>query len=260
MTLAREEVFGPVLNVMRMDDLDDAIELANSSAFGNGAAIFTNSGKAAREFKHRVKAGMVGINVGVPATMAMFPFTGWDESFFGDLHIQGREGVQFYTQQKVDQHALVWRRRGRRVEEVAHEPSDQKRRNRHRRATLRRRHLLRRRNDHPDRSQSPAPADAEVIDATGKYVFPGFIDPHVHIYLPFMGTFAKDTYETGSQAALVGGTTTLIEMCCPAREENRSRLSSCGWAKREERAPATSRFHMGVTQFDDEAERDFAKS
>jgi len=101
MTLAREEVFGPVLNVMRMEDLDAAIEQTNRSAFGNGAAIFTNSGKAAREFKHRVKAGMVGINVGVPATIAMFPFTGWDESFFGDLHIQGREGVQFYTQQKV---------------------------------------------------------------------------------------------------------------------------------------------------------------
>jgi malonate-semialdehyde dehydrogenase (acetylating) / methylmalonate-semialdehyde dehydrogenase len=101
MTIAREEVFGPVLNVMRMDDLDHAIEQANKSAFGNGAAIFTNSGKAAREFKHRVKAGMIGINVGVPATMAMFPFTGWDESFFGDLHIQGKEGVQFYTQQKV---------------------------------------------------------------------------------------------------------------------------------------------------------------
>jgi malonate-semialdehyde dehydrogenase (acetylating)/methylmalonate-semialdehyde dehydrogenase len=101
MTLAREEVFGPVLNVMRMDDLGQAIEAANASAFGNGAAIFTNSGAAAREFKHRVKAGMVGINVGVPATMAMFPFTGWDDSFYGDLHIQGREAVQFYTQQKV---------------------------------------------------------------------------------------------------------------------------------------------------------------
>ena len=82
-------------------DLDRAIEITNASAFGNGAAIFTNSGKAAREFKHRVKAGMVGINVGVPATMAMFPFTGWDDSFYGDLHIQGREAVQFYTQQKV---------------------------------------------------------------------------------------------------------------------------------------------------------------
>src|SRR6476646_8907990 len=101
MTIAREEVFGPVLNVMRMDHLDHAIEMANRSAHGNGAAIFTQSGKAAREFKHRVKAGMVGINVGVPATMAMFPFTGWDESFYGDLHIQGKEGVQFYTQQKV---------------------------------------------------------------------------------------------------------------------------------------------------------------
>jgi malonate-semialdehyde dehydrogenase (acetylating)/methylmalonate-semialdehyde dehydrogenase len=101
MTIAREEVFGPVLNVMRMDGLDAAIEQANRSAFGNGAAIFTNSGAAAREFKQRVKAGMVGINVGVPATMAMFPFTGWDDSFYGDLHIQGKEAVQFYTQQKV---------------------------------------------------------------------------------------------------------------------------------------------------------------
>ena len=101
MTLAKEEVFGPVLNVMRMEDLDHAIEQANRSSFGNGAAIFTNSGAAAREFKHRVKAGMVGVNVGVPATMAMFPFTGWDASFFGDLHIQGKEAVQFYTQQKV---------------------------------------------------------------------------------------------------------------------------------------------------------------
>ncbi|MFN2541045.1 MAG: CoA-acylating methylmalonate-semialdehyde dehydrogenase [Chthoniobacterales bacterium] len=101
MTIAREEVFGPVLNVMRTDDLDGAIEAANKSGYGNGASIFTNSGKAAREFKHRVKAGMVGINIGVPATMAMFPFTGWGESFYGDLHIQGREGVQFYTQQKV---------------------------------------------------------------------------------------------------------------------------------------------------------------
>lgn len=101
MTIAREEVFGPVLNVMRMDDLDAAIELANRSAYGNGAAIFTQSGRAAREFKHRVKAGMVGINIGVPATVAPFPFTGWDDSFYGDLHIQGREGVAFYTQQKV---------------------------------------------------------------------------------------------------------------------------------------------------------------
>src|ERR1700722_7564572 len=65
-----------------------------------------------------------------------------------------------------------------------------------------------------------APTGAEVIDAKGKYVFPGFIDPHVHIYLPFMGTFSKDTYETGSKAALVGGTTTLIEMCCPSRRDD----------------------------------------
>jgi malonate-semialdehyde dehydrogenase (acetylating) / methylmalonate-semialdehyde dehydrogenase len=101
MTVMREEIFGPVLNVMRMADLDSAIELANRSTYGNGASIFTRSGKVAREFKHRVKAGMVGINIGVPASMAWFPFNGWDDSFFGDLHMQGREGVQFFTQLKV---------------------------------------------------------------------------------------------------------------------------------------------------------------
>jgi malonate-semialdehyde dehydrogenase (acetylating)/methylmalonate-semialdehyde dehydrogenase len=101
MSVAREEIFGPVLNVMRFDDLDKAIELANRCPYGNGASIFTRSGKAAREFKHRVKAGMVGVNIGVPASMAWFPFNGWDESFFGDLHMQGKEGVQFFTRQKV---------------------------------------------------------------------------------------------------------------------------------------------------------------
>ena len=101
MVTMKEEVFGPVLNVVRMDDLDAAIELANASPYGNGAAIFTRSGKAAREFRHRIQAGMVGINIGVPAPMAFFPFSGWHASFFGDLHLQGRESVAFYTQQKV---------------------------------------------------------------------------------------------------------------------------------------------------------------
>jgi malonate-semialdehyde dehydrogenase (acetylating)/methylmalonate-semialdehyde dehydrogenase len=101
MTVMQQEIFGPVLNVMRMEDLDEAIETANRSSYGNGAAIFTSSGKAAREFKHRIRAGMVGINIGVPAAMAFFPFSGWNESFFGDLHMQGKEAVAFYTQQKV---------------------------------------------------------------------------------------------------------------------------------------------------------------
>lgn len=115
--LMKEEVFGPVLSVLRMSNLDEAIEFANRSIYGNGAAIFTRSGKAAREFKHRIKAGMVGINVGVPAAMAYFPFSGWGDSFFGDLHVQGREGVAFYTQQKVtttrwfsDGEGDIWRK------------------------------------------------------------------------------------------------------------------------------------------------------
>ncbi len=101
MTIAREEVFGPVLNVIRVENFDAAVELANRSPFGNGTAIYTNSGKAAREFKHRVNVGMVGLNVAVPASVALFPFTGWNASFFGDMHIQGKEGIAFYTQQRV---------------------------------------------------------------------------------------------------------------------------------------------------------------
>ena len=97
----QEEVFGPVLNVSRVESLDAAIELANASPYGNGAAIFTRSGQAAREFRHRSTAGMVGINIGVPAPLAFFPFSGRHASFFGDLHLQGRDGVAFFTQQKV---------------------------------------------------------------------------------------------------------------------------------------------------------------
>lgn len=100
-TPMREEIFGPVLSVLHMEDLDAAIALANKSTYGNGASIFTSSGRAAREFKHRIRAGMVGINVGVPAAMAFFPFSGWNQSFFGDLHMQGREAIAFFTQQKV---------------------------------------------------------------------------------------------------------------------------------------------------------------
>lgn len=102
-----------------------------------------------------------------------------------------------------------------------------------------------------------APPGAEVIDARGKYVFPGFIDPHVHIYLPFMGTFAKDTHETASRAALVGGTTTFIEMICPGREERPLEAFELWRGKAEGQSACDFTFHMGVTRFDDAAERDF---
>jgi len=101
MRLAREEIFGPVLSVVRADDIEEALSLGRNCEYGNGASIFTRSGWAAREFKHRFNAGMIGINVGVPAPMAWFPFTGWNRSFFGDLHIQGAESFQFYTRQKM---------------------------------------------------------------------------------------------------------------------------------------------------------------
>jgi dihydropyrimidinase len=95
-----------------------------------------------------------------------------------------------------------------------------------------------------------APAGAEVIDAAGKYVFPGFIDPHVHIYLPFMGTFAKDTYDTASRAALVGGTTTLIEMVCPSRADDPLQSYELWKSQAEGRSACDYAFHMGVTRWD----------
>src|SRR5580765_3968329 len=99
------------------------------------------------------------------------------------------------------------------------------------------------------------PKGAEVIDATGKFVFPGFIDPHVHIYLPFMGTFAKDDYITGSKAALVGGTTTLIEMCCPARSDDALKSFELWMSQAEGKSACDFTFHMGVTKFNDESEK-----
>ncbi|MBV9770282.1 MAG: CoA-acylating methylmalonate-semialdehyde dehydrogenase [Bryobacterales bacterium] len=101
MTIARDEIFGPVLSVIRVETLGEAIELVNRSPYGNATSIFTGSGKAAREYSARVEAGMVGINVGVAAPMAFFPFAGWKNSFFGDLHAHGKDAVMFYTEQKV---------------------------------------------------------------------------------------------------------------------------------------------------------------
>jgi dihydropyrimidinase len=95
-----------------------------------------------------------------------------------------------------------------------------------------------------------APPGATVIDATGRFVFPGFIDPHVHIYLPFMGTCSKDTYETGSKAALVGGTTTLIEMCCPSRQDDALKGFELWMSQAVGKSACDFTFHMGVTKYD----------
>lgn len=99
--IAKTEIFGPVLGMMTVATVEEAIERINSGAYGNMACLFTASGRAARQFRHEADVGNVGINVGVAAPMAFFPFSGWKESFFGDLHAQGRDGVQFFTQEKV---------------------------------------------------------------------------------------------------------------------------------------------------------------
>jgi malonate-semialdehyde dehydrogenase (acetylating)/methylmalonate-semialdehyde dehydrogenase len=101
MRLWKEELFGPVLSVMRASDIDEALDVLNRSTYGNAASIFTSSGHNAREFKRRAEAGMLGVNIGVAAPMAFFPFTGWKNSFFGDLHATGVDAFRFYTRQKV---------------------------------------------------------------------------------------------------------------------------------------------------------------
>ncbi|MDP9316764.1 MAG: CoA-acylating methylmalonate-semialdehyde dehydrogenase [Chloroflexota bacterium] len=99
--IAGTEIFGPVLGLMHVNTIDEAIAIVNNSSFGNQACLFTSSGAAARKFRYEARAGNIGINVGVAAPMAFFPFSGWGDSFFGDLHAQGRHAVEFYTETKV---------------------------------------------------------------------------------------------------------------------------------------------------------------
>ena len=101
MEVAQEEIFGPVLTVLHADSLEQAIEIVNSSRYGNGTSIFTESGAAVRRYRADVQVGMIGVNVGVAAPVGFFPFTGWKDSFFGDTHAQAGEAVDFYTRKKT---------------------------------------------------------------------------------------------------------------------------------------------------------------
>jgi malonate-semialdehyde dehydrogenase (acetylating) / methylmalonate-semialdehyde dehydrogenase len=101
MKIWKEEIFAPVLSIVRVDTLKEAIEVANESDFGNGACLFTQNGSNVRYFRENIEAGMLGVNIGVPAPMAFFPFSGWKNSFYGDLHANGPDGVEFYTRRKM---------------------------------------------------------------------------------------------------------------------------------------------------------------
>jgi malonate-semialdehyde dehydrogenase (acetylating) / methylmalonate-semialdehyde dehydrogenase len=101
MTIAKDEIFAPVLSLLRAKDLDEGLEFIRKSRYGNGATIYTNNAKAIRQFREEADAGMLGINVGVPATMAFFPFSGWKDSFYGDLHVNGKDGLNFFTRKKM---------------------------------------------------------------------------------------------------------------------------------------------------------------
>ena len=101
MTVGSSEIFGPVLCVKRVDTFEEGVNLINQNPFANGAVIYTQSGYYAREFASRIDGGMVGINVGIPVPISIFPFSGHKDSFFGDLHTLGKDGVRFYTETKV---------------------------------------------------------------------------------------------------------------------------------------------------------------
>ncbi len=101
MKIWQDEIFAPVLSIARVNDLDEAIALANTSRFANGACIFTRDGGNVRKFRENIDAGMLGVNIGIPAPMAFFPFSGWKDSFYGDLHANGKDGLEFYTRKKV---------------------------------------------------------------------------------------------------------------------------------------------------------------
>ncbi|RXJ00674.1 methylmalonate-semialdehyde dehydrogenase (CoA acylating) [Anaerobacillus alkaliphilus] len=101
MQIWKDEIFAPVLSIVRVKDLEEAITIANESEFANGAVLYTSSGKAVREFRETIEAGMLGVNVNIPAPMAFFPFSGWKKSFYGDLHANGKDGVEFFTRKKM---------------------------------------------------------------------------------------------------------------------------------------------------------------
>jgi malonate-semialdehyde dehydrogenase (acetylating)/methylmalonate-semialdehyde dehydrogenase len=101
MTIAKEEIFAPVLSLLRAEDLDGGLEYIRKSRYGNGATLYSKDAASVRKFREEADAGMLGINVGVPATMAFFPFSGWKDSFYGDLHVNGKDGVNFFTRKKM---------------------------------------------------------------------------------------------------------------------------------------------------------------
>ena len=109
----KTEIFGPVLGLVHVDTIDEAIALVNSAEYGNMACVFTSSGAAARKFRYEAEVGNIGINIGVAAPMAFFPFSGWKSSFFGDMHGQGRDAIEFFTQKKVvvERWPKDWKRR-----------------------------------------------------------------------------------------------------------------------------------------------------
>jgi malonate-semialdehyde dehydrogenase (acetylating)/methylmalonate-semialdehyde dehydrogenase len=101
MRIAQEEIFGPVMGIMHIDSFEEGLDIIHANPYGNAASIFTQSGKWAREFKYRVECGNIGVNIGIAAPIASFPFAGMKDSFFGDLHGQGQDGINFFTDRKV---------------------------------------------------------------------------------------------------------------------------------------------------------------
>ncbi len=101
MKIWQDEIFAPVLSIVRVESFYEAISITNESEFANSACVFTDSASTIRQFREEIDAGMLGVNIGVPTPMSFFPFSGWKKSFYGDLHVNGHDGVEFYTRRKV---------------------------------------------------------------------------------------------------------------------------------------------------------------
>ncbi len=266
MDVYRDEVFGPLLVVLRADSFEQALTIVNANPYGNGAAIFTNDGGVAREFRTRVTAGMVGINVPIPVPTAPFSFGGWKDSLFGDLQCTAaRESCSTPEPRSSPSAGPSIARAWTTASRARNDAAD---RTDHRRRAMTQTTLIANGTVVTAEGEFDgdvliegekiaavgrvgAPDGTDVIDATGCFVLPGLIDNHTHLSMPFMGTMSIDDYNTGTRAAAAGGVTCLVDFAIQQHPDDlQSTLDE--WRGRADGAAHVDYgFHMAITNASD---------